>query len=483
MRRFNFPRFDWVDDGYFVTEERDLRQIKRVLIITMLLNFLAMGIKVVAGVFTGALSLVADGIDSLFDGISNAVGLAGLYIAGKPPDAEHPYGHRKFETIAALTISFLLFLTSFQLLGAAWERFRYPEAPNVNIWTAIALVAAMGVQAGTSFYELRAGKKLNSEVLVADAMHTRASILVSASVLAGLLLVRLGFPQADPLITVLIALFIAKIGVDILIETVPVLVDQAPIDPQRIADEVQLVDGVESFHRVRSRGALGSAAVDLHVRISPQKTMREADLIADNVRQRLLALESVTDVTVHVEAQRGSDLSPGDRMSQLKRIAREVGLTMHETEFNRLEGNLFLDVHLGVDPSLTLGEAHDLVESYAQTVKQQNPDIDEIHTHIEMASTQVQQGVPAPERIQHLVEVETKNIIANMPALQNPHQFLILKKQNEDNGFYVSFECMIAADMPISTAHQYASQVERELIQRIPEVIDVSVHLEPPRTT
>jgi divalent metal cation (Fe/Co/Zn/Cd) transporter len=243
------------------------------------------------------------------------------------------------------------------------------------------------------------------------------------------------------------------------------------------------VDGVESFHRVRSRGALGSAAVDLHVRISPQKTMREADLIADNVRQRLLALESVTDVTVHVEAQRGTDLSPGDRMSQLKRIAREVGLTMHETEFNRLEGNLFLDVHLGVDPSLTLGEAHDLVESYAQTVKQQNPDIDEIHTHIEMASTQVQQGVPAPERIQHLVEVETKNIIANMPALQNPHQFLILKKQNEDNGFYVSFECMIAADMPISTAHQYASQVERELIQRIPEVIDVSVHLEPPRTT
>jgi len=480
VTRFNYPRFDWVDDGYFVTEERDIRLIKRVLIITMLLNFLGMGIKVVAGVLTGALSLVADGMDSFFDGISNAVGLAGLYIAGKPPDAEHPYGHRKFETIAALSISFLLFLTSFQLIGAAWERFRYPDAPSVNIWTGFAIVVAMGVQAGTSFYELRAGKKLNSEVLIADALHTRASILISASVLAGLVLVRLGFPQADPLFTVLVALFIAKIGIDILIETVPVLVDQAPIDPKRIAGEVQLVDGVESFHRVRSRGAPGSAAVDLHVRISPRKTMREADMIADNVRKRLLALDSVTDVTVHVEAQRGSELSSGDRMSQLKRIAREAGLTMHETEFNRLEGNLFLDVHLGVDPSLTLGEAHDLVEQFAQQVKQQTPDIDEIHTHIEMASTQVQDGEPAPEKIQLLVVAETKKIIANMPALQNPHQFLVHKRPNDGDGYYVSLECMIAADMPISSAHQYASQIERELIQRIPEVIDVSVHLEPP---
>lgn len=479
MTRYKFPRFDWIDDGYFITEKRDIRQIKRVLIITMFLNFLAMGIKVITGLLTGALSLVADGMDSLFDGISNAVGLAGLYIAGKPPDAEHPYGHRKFETIAALSISFLLFLTCIQLLSAAWDRFRYPEIPTINIWTAIAMLVAMGLQAGTSFYELRAGKKLNSEVLVADALHTRASILISASVLAGLVLVRMGFPQADPLFTVLVALFIAKIGIDILIETVPVLVDQAPINPQEIAEEVQLVEGVESFHRVRSRGALGSAAVDLHVRISPQKTMREADLIADNVRQRLLGLDSVTDVTVHVEAQRGPELSSVDRMSQLKRIAREAGLTMHETEFNRLEGNLFLDIHLGVSPRLTLGEAHDLVENFAQLVKQQLPDIDEIHTHIEMASTQIQEGEPAPEHIQLLVETETKNLVAKMPALQNPHQFLILKKQNDDNGYYVSFECMVTTDMPISTAHQFASQIERELIQQIPEVIDVSVHLEP----
>ena len=116
------PRYNWTDDGYFQTERRDLTQIRRVLIITMLLNFLAMAIKIVTGLLTGALSVVADGLDSLFDGLSNVVGLAGMYAASKPPDADHPYGHRKFETLAALSISFLLFLTCWQLLQAAWQR-------------------------------------------------------------------------------------------------------------------------------------------------------------------------------------------------------------------------------------------------------------------------------------------------------------------------------------------------------------------------
>ena len=112
----------WINDGYQETELRDVRRIRWVLIITMLLNFLATGIKLAAGFATGALSVVADGLDSLFDGISNLVGLVGLNVASRPPDSNHPYGHRKFETIAALSIAFLLFLTSWQLLQIRMSR-------------------------------------------------------------------------------------------------------------------------------------------------------------------------------------------------------------------------------------------------------------------------------------------------------------------------------------------------------------------------
>ena len=126
------PGYNWLDDGYFSTEKRDLKQIRWVLILTMALNFIAMGIKLVAGLLTGSLSMVADGLDSFFDGLSNIVGLGGLYAAGKPPDADHPYGHRKFETVAALSISFLLFLTCWQLLQTAWSRFNQDIHPEVK---------------------------------------------------------------------------------------------------------------------------------------------------------------------------------------------------------------------------------------------------------------------------------------------------------------------------------------------------------------
>jgi cation diffusion facilitator family transporter len=170
----------WIDDGYQLTEMRDVRRIRWVLVITMLLNFLATAIKLGAGLATGALSVLADGLDSLFDGISNLVGLVGLNLAAKPADSDHPYGHRKFETIAAVIIAFLLFLTSWQLLQTAWERWWSAEIPQVSNWTIAAMVSSMLIQAGTSYYELRQARRLNSEVLVADALHTRASILISS---------------------------------------------------------------------------------------------------------------------------------------------------------------------------------------------------------------------------------------------------------------------------------------------------------------
>ena len=175
--------FEWNDEGYFLTENRDLPRIRWVLIITMLLNFLATGVKLAAGLAIGSLSVVADGLDSLFDGVSNVVGLAGLYTASKPPDAQHPYGHRKYETIAAISISFLLFLTCWQILQAAWNRLGKGQYPAINLWTIIAMLLSMLIQLGTSLYELRQGKRLTSEILVADALHTRASVLVSVSVL------------------------------------------------------------------------------------------------------------------------------------------------------------------------------------------------------------------------------------------------------------------------------------------------------------
>lgn len=473
------PHYDWSDDGYFVTERRDLKQIRMVLVVTMLLNFLATGIKLAAGVATGALSVVADALDSLFDGLSNIAGLTGLYLAGKPPDAEHPYGHRKFETVAALSISFLLFLTAWQLILAAWERFTSGEAPQVNAWVIAAMLVSMVVQAGTSIYELRKGRRLKSEILVADAMHTRASILVSLSVLAGLLLVRLGYPQADPIAAAFVAVVIAKIGVDVLRETVPVLVDQATVDPRKIAAVVAQVGGVQSFHRVRSRGAQGSAAVDLHVRISPEKTVLEADAIAAEIRRRLLELEGINDVTVHLEAQRDW-AGEQDLLAALRQAAGEMGLVIHESWLSRLDGHLYLETHVGVDPYLTLGEAHAQVEQLENEIRRRYPQLEAVHTHIEMADQQVQEGDHVSAEEEARIQREILRIVEGIPSLDQPHNIIVRRNRDPNGGYSISLEATAAADMPVADAHQLSHLLERELGSHLSGVVDVIIHLEPP---
>jgi cation diffusion facilitator family transporter len=477
----------WEDDISLNTETRDLSQIRRVLIVTMLLNFAATGVKMAAGIMTGAISVVADSLDNLFDGLSNIVGLAGLYAAAQPPDAEHPYGHRKFETLAALSIAFLLFLTALQLLQTAWQHFWDKTLPEVNLWTAAAMLIGMLVQAYTSWYEMRAGRRLKSEILVADAMHTGASILVSISVLGGLGLIKLGFQWADPLLAAGVALMIAKIGMDVLKETLPVLVDKAALAPEKIIAVVAGVPGVESFHRVRSRGAAGSAAIDLHIRVAPEKTLREANAIADEVRRRLLELETVTDVIVHFEASR-TQTDAADLAHGLRLLADELGLTIHEMEIASVDGELEVDVHVGVSPALTLGQAHELMDQFERQGRGRFPAIQHIHTHIELATTEVQNGLRVSFELEQQVEKAALALLPDFPDLANPHNIHVRHSGAHPDGHFmaagepatIAMHCVISPDTPIDLAHQLASEFERELLRRLDFRAEISVHLEPP---
>ena len=196
-----------------------------------------------------------------------------------------------------------------------------------------------------------------------------------------------------------VAVMIAKIGVDILKETLPVLVDRAAIDPHQIAQVAGSVNGVESLPPRAQPGRGRSAAVDLHVRVSPEKTVQEADAIAGEVRRRLLDLDGVSDVTVHIEAQRAAGADAADIFATVKHAAEQAGLTIHESWAHRTEGRLYVEVHVGVDPHLTLGEAHAQVDELERELYRRLPEVYEVHTHIEMAARQVEAGRPLAPRI------------------------------------------------------------------------------------
>ena len=280
------------------------RAIRQVLIVTLILNLVATAAKLIVGYWTGSLSLIADGFDSVFDSASNVIGLVGIHIAARPADEEHPYGHRKFETFTAMSISLLLFITCWELVKSAWARLTAPETivPEVNVWSFVALLVSIAVHAIVVIYESGAGKRLKSEVLVADAMHTRSDIYRSLSVIAGLVVVRLGVPLVDPILALIIAGLIAKIGFDIVRSSSLVLLDRAVLDINRVERIALEVDGVRSCHRIRSRGQEDDIHLDLHIQVDPWISVERGHEIAHQVQRRLQEeLEGVKDVVIHIE--------------------------------------------------------------------------------------------------------------------------------------------------------------------------------------
>jgi cation diffusion facilitator family transporter len=280
------------------------RAVRRVLWITMGLNLIATAAKLTVGYWTNSLSLIADGFDSVFDSASNVIGLVGIHLAARPADDDHPYGHRKAETMTALFISSLLFLTTWELIESAIERLRDPSLiqARVNAWSFGALLVSIVVHLTVVWYELRAGRRLQSDVLVADALHTRADIFVSLSVIGGLIAVRLGLPLFDPILAIAVALLIAKIGIDIIREGSPTLMDKVVVPAEQIKEIALSVPGVLACHKVRSRGHEMASYVDLHIQVDPTLSIQQAHAIAHEVQREVRAqFAHVQDATIHIE--------------------------------------------------------------------------------------------------------------------------------------------------------------------------------------
>jgi len=201
-------------------------EVSAVLYRVLFLNLIVAAAKIALGMSTGAVSVLSDGYHSLTDTASNVVGIIGVRIAGAPPDDDHPYGHRKFETMASLGILLFLIIVLREVLSAAFERFQTGGAPTISALTFIVMGGTFAVNLGVVFYERRAGRRLQSEVLVADAQHTLSDLLTSATVIAALIGVKLGYGWLDPAAAVVVAVFIGYACWEIFNSTTGILADR-----------------------------------------------------------------------------------------------------------------------------------------------------------------------------------------------------------------------------------------------------------------
>jgi len=276
--------------------------VRRILIIIFVLNVSVALVKGAYGLLTNSLSMTADGLHSLFDSVSNIIGLLGLALASKPPDREHPYGHSKFETFASLGIAVLLFASCFQVIEATINRFLNPAVPEISSLSFAIMGVTLAVNVGVSAYEYILGKRLKSSILVADSMHTRSDIFASLGVILGFVAVRMGYPLADPFIALLITGLIVLTGLEIMKESSKILLDKALIEESVIRKLAESVDGVCNCHRVRTHGSPGEMYVDLHIGVDSTLSVEEAHKVGEEVEEKIKSsIQGIHDVVVHME--------------------------------------------------------------------------------------------------------------------------------------------------------------------------------------
>jgi cation diffusion facilitator family transporter len=278
------------------------REVGVVLLRVLVLNVAVAGAKLVLGYSTGAVSVISDGFHSLTDSASNIMGLVGLRAARKPPDDDHPYGHRKYETLAAAGIFVFLLLVVVEVLRTALSRLSGGPPARVTGLSFMVMLVTLGINLLVVRYEAGRARALHSELLMADALHTRSDVLTSCAVLISLLAVRLGYPLLDPVGGIVVAVFIARTGLEIARETSPILADRAVLNEDGIRTVVMSVPGVVGCHQIRSRGSLDYAFLDLHVWFRGSSSLHEAHRLSHVVKDRLMqAYPHIADAIIHIE--------------------------------------------------------------------------------------------------------------------------------------------------------------------------------------
>ena len=285
------------------TDVDRIRAIRRVLWWVLLLNVGVAMAKLGYGLCIDSVSVTADGFHSLFDGTSNIIGLIGLGLAARPADKGHPYGHGKYEIFASAAIGALLLFAAWRVGSSAFVRLQNPGAgPAIDAVSFVIMLATLAVNLVVTTLERRAGKRLGSELLKADASHTASDVLVTMGVIGGLAAVRLGFPIADPLLGLLVAVFIVITAFRVLVSAGGSLADTARLDPAIVADRALEVDGVLGCHDVRTRGSESEVYVDMHVQVDPSITVAAGHAIAERVEQTIVeSFPEVIDAIAHLE--------------------------------------------------------------------------------------------------------------------------------------------------------------------------------------
>ncbi len=280
-----------------------MEEVYRPIWVNIIGNVLLSLLKLAVGFMYSSIALISDGVHSLSDVVTSVIGYAGIRISSKPPDRSHPFGHSRFEPLVAFLIGEALIIVAYEIGRDAVYRIVAGGAIEVNsLMLGVTLLSLLFKEAMFR-YSIHVGRKLDSQILIADAYHHRSDALSSLAVLIGLGAQRLGFEYGDALAGLVVALFLVKVSLEIVLENVGYLTGKAP--PFEVCEEIKNralgVPNVLGVHDLRAHYVGSRLHVELHIEVPPELSLKEAHDASEEVKRRIEEMPEVERAFVHVD--------------------------------------------------------------------------------------------------------------------------------------------------------------------------------------
>ncbi|MDQ3741519.1 MAG: cation-efflux pump [Actinomycetota bacterium] len=446
---------------------------QRTALFSVLAAAFLVAIKLVAGVLSGSLGLLAEAAHSGTDLVAALLTLFAIRVATRPADEQHHYGHGKAEHLAALAESSVLVVVSGLLAWQAVDRLASETAHEVDAawWIFVVLGVVIVVDASRATLSWRAARRHHSAALESNALHFASDLLGTVAVVVGLILVAAGEPRADAVAALLVAAIVLVAAGRLVKRSIDVLMDRASEDAERAVRRA--LEGMRvEVRRLRVRQAAGRHFVDLVVALSADAGLAQAHTTADAIEDAIRAELDGADVLVHVEPQ----AVEGDLRERATVAALSVPdvREIHNVRVMQVDGGYELSLHVKLPRGLSLADAHETVEDLESAVARAVPELRMVHTHIEPLSRTDWASKPTGDE----VAVE-RGAIEEVVRRYTGVDAAAVRFRDAERGRVALITVLLPAQQPLPSAHRRAGEIERAVRERCPALADVIVHTEP----
>ena len=450
---------------------------QRVAAISVIASGAMAALKFVVGVAIGSIALISEALHSLVDFGATIVTWLVVRVSDKPADAEHHYGHGKFESLSALGVVALLYILAGGILVVSYGRLVAGAVPpTISIVPFAVLLIDIAVNLWRARALHQAAHETQSQALAADSLHFSSDVLGALAVIAGLTLSALGFHWGDAAAAIAVAIVISLLGLRLARSTVETLLDRAP---EGVADQaaavIRRVPGVIGIERIRARTVGPTHFIEAAVKVPRTYTI---DRVEDVKRATQAAVKSAlanSDLTFTAVP---TVLDNETARERIMVIARNAGLAIHHVTVHDLDQKLAVSIDLEVDADLALDRAHEVTHRLEDAIKAEFGEQIEIDIHIEPLEPELPHGDDAPPQRIDAVQRALTGIATSLGTMHDIHN---VRVRDTGAGQIVNFHCRARPDLKVSEVHAAVDDIERALRREFDDIKRVIGHAEPDR--